>query len=399
MNSFDLKTPPENIWKRKVSVFWLILVFSLAFFLSSIFAINATYEMPVYSPSPVFVQKKKTHEPMTFEKIERPIPAPVSMSRLKAQGCVADGLLSEYNPDREEYISLINRSNCYYLHRAIETWLTPPDFETVDYVMSHITKKEVIYGMFIAEAIRTNAVYLNKDENKNFDFGKMCQEGSEDTWGEHSCQPDFGSGEYRSYLKYITREAIDLGIQSFTFGQIYFQEGAGGDKIADVVKEMREYAKKKKVNIIIGAQTGKRTDPAFVSLFDYIESGTGIDENGNLPSGPCLDRWGGCWPLLWDKTYSQNAKNVLIALDWSGMKSDDLDVFTRMDKGKRVETLRNLYNYFTSKNMGFMMPFFGVLDKENGGCHGPKKRFYSPDNLYTCQDEDVINAIMKNSRW
>lgn len=384
----------EPILMKRVSAFWLIIVLILAAFGSAFFVINAFYDNPEFI-QPVIV-KKKQKVPMAFEKIVRPIPSPVSMNRLKRQGCVADGLLSEYNPDREQYIELINRSNCYYLHRAVETWLTPPDFETIDYVMGRITKKPVVYGMFLAEALKTNADYWNKDENYLFDFKKMCQAGSENVWGEHSCKPDFGSGEYRNYLRYITQEAMDLGIQSFTFGQIYFQEGEGGDRIADIVKEMRDYAKKKKINIVIGAQTGKITNPRFISQFDYIEGGTGIDGNGNLPEGPCLDRWGGCWPLLWHENYSRSAKNVLLHLDWTGIKTDDLDIFARMDKEKRADTIKRLYNYFSAKNMGFLMPFFGVLDKENGGCYGPKKRFYSPDNLYSCQDEDAINGILAN---
>ena len=81
-------------------------------------------------------------------------------------------------------------------------------------------------------------------------------------------------------------------------------------------------------------------------------------------------------------------------LDWSGIPDDDLDIFARMNKEKRAETLKNLYQKFTAKNMGFLMPFMGVLYKENNGCYGPKKRFYSPGNEYSCQDEDVINKIM-----
>jgi hypothetical protein len=393
MQAFDFRKKQESILKRKVPIFWLVLVFVLASFLVALFLINAEYE--AIEPVQMIIPKKKPKKPMAFEKIVRPIPKPVSINRLKKQGCVVDGLLSEYNPDREQYISLINRSNCYYLHRAVETWLTPPDFDTINYVMSRITKKDVVYGIFIAEAIKTNAEYPNSQEIVNFDFKKMCQAGSENVWGEHSCKPDFGSAEYRDYLRYITRKSIDLGIQSYTFGQIYLQVGEGGNRVADVIKEMRAYAKKKKTNIVIGAQTGKITNLQFISLFDYIEGGTGIDGNGNLPSGPCLDRWGGCWPLLWDDVYSKNAKNVLLYLDWTGIKSDDLDVFARMDQGKRAETLKNLYNYFTSKNMGFLMPFFGVLDKDNSGCYGPKKRFYSPDNQYSCKDENAINGIMK----
>jgi len=393
MYNFHSEEKNNSILNQKIPTLWLVLALILASFFTSIFVINTFYE--TYETPRLATTKKPVKKPMAFEKIERPVPKPVSMERLKKQGCVADGLLSEYNPDREQYISLINRSNCYYLHRAVETWMAPPDFETIEYVMNRISKKDVVYGIFIAEALKENANYFYPDENRNFDFKKMCQAGSENIWGEHSCKADFGSGEYRAYLKYITHRAIDLGIQSFTFGQIYFQQGGGGDKIADVVKEMRAYAKKKKTNIVVGAQTGKMTNQKLISLFDYIEGGTGIDSDGNLPQGPCLDRWGGCWALLWNETYSKNAKNVLLHLDWSGIKSDDLDIFSRMDREKRAETLKNLYSYFSSKNMGFLMPFFGVLDKENGGCYGPKKRFYSPDNNYSCKDEDAINSIIK----
>lgn len=383
--------------ERKISDFYAIFFMLIAAsFTGSLLWIQTHY----YEPDTFegITYKKPSRKPMEFRKIEKLKPDPVSMKKLKSQGCVTDGLLSEYNPDREEYIDLMNRSNCYYFHRAVETWLTPPDFETIEYVMSRITKKDVVYGMFIAEAIKTNAHYIFPEEDREFDFDKMCQEGSENIWGEHSCKPDFGSGEYRNYMRYITRRAMDLGIQSFTFGQIYFQENGQRDKVIEVVKEMRAYAKKKKLNIVIGAQTGKITDSKFISMFDYIEGGVGIDGEGNLPEGPCLDRWGGCWALLWHENYSRSAKNVLLHLDWTGIKTDDLDIFARMDKETRAQTLRNVYDYFNSKNMGFLMPFFGVLDKENGGCYGPKKRFYSPDNEYSCKDEDVINFILSEKK-
>lgn len=383
--------------ERKISYFYAVFFMLItASFAGSLLWIQTHYYEP--DTFEVIIYKKPLRKPMEFRKIEKPKPDPVSIKKLKSQGCVTDGLLSEYNPDREEYIDLMNRSNCYYFHRAVETWLTPPDFETIEYVMSRITKKDVVYGMFIAEAIKTNDHYIFPEEDREFDFDKMCQEGSENIWGEHSCKPDFGSGEYRNYMRYITRRAMDLGIQSFTFGQIYFQENGRRDKVIEVVKEMRAYAKKKKLDIVIGAQTGKITDSNLISIFDYIEGGVGIDGKGNLPEGPCLDRWGGCWALLWHENYSRSAKNVLLHLDWTGIKTDDLDIFARMDKETRAKTLRNVYDYFNSKNMGFLMPFFGVLDKENGGCYGPKKRFYSPDNKYSCKDEDVINSILSGKK-
>lgn len=348
-----------------------------------------------YPEPQIVVAMKKARKPMAVSRIERPKPAPVSMERLKTQGCVTDGLLSEYNPETENFIALINRSNCYYMHRAIETWLKPPDFQTIDFEMSQITKKDVVYGMFIAEAISTKADYYYSDDyQKKFDFKAMCREGTENAWGEHSCKPDFSKKEYREYLEYTTHKAIDLGVQSFTFGQIYWQEWSGVNYTKKIIKDMRDYAKKTGIDIVIGAQTGDNTDPEYLALFDYIEGGVGLHADGSVEEGPCYDHRGGCWALLWNKTFSSKAKNVLLHLDWTGIKSDDLDTFARMDQEERARTLQDLYLKFTSQNMGFLMPYFGVLDTENGGCHGPKKRFYSPDKAYSCKDEKIISDIL-----
>ncbi|EKE25210.1 MAG: hypothetical protein ACD_5C00251G0001 [uncultured bacterium] len=326
---------------------------------------------------------------------ERSKPAPVSMERLKNQGCVADGLLSEYHPENDEFIRLINRSECYYLHRAIETWRKPPDFQTVGYVMDQIEKKEVVYGMFVAEAIDFRADYINEFTGKPFDFRTMCRKGSEHIWGEGSCKPTFGSGEYREYIKLITEKAIDAGIQSFTFGQIYMQEDPDNNRAEKIVSNMRKYAKEKGVDIVIGAQTGSITDPEYLKIFDYIEGGVGIDGEGNVENGACFSKRGGCWALLWHPEYSSKANNVLLHLDWTGIPDDDLDIFARMTREKRSETLKRLYEKFDTEKTGFLLPYFGVLYKDNGGCYGPKKRFYSPDNNYSCKDEDTINTILK----
>jgi hypothetical protein len=324
----------------------------------------------------------------------KPPPPPVDMNRLKSEGCVADGLLTEYNPDQGEFVSLINRSNCYYLHRAVETWREPPDFKVIEKNMAQIGKTDVVYGMFLAEAISTKDGYKNEETGHVFNFDKMCHDESLNDWGEHTCKPTFSSKEYRDYLKYITQKAMDLGIQSFTFGQIYMQESDKRNYAPEIVRDMRQYAKKNNFDIIIGAQTGSITDAKYLQLFDYIEGGVGIDSNGNIESGPCLSRRGSCWALLWNKAYSSKAKNVLLHLDWSGIPSDDLDIFARMSAQKRAMTLKNLHDFFKQKNMGFLMPYFGVLDKNNNGCFGPKKRFYSPSNAYFCRDENAINAIL-----
>jgi hypothetical protein len=331
----------------------------------------------------------------TPEEPLKPRPLPVSMDRVKSQGCVADGLLSEYSPENEKFVELINRSNCYYLHRAIETWLTPPNFDKAERVMNQITKKDVVYGMFIAEAINFRKDYFNLDTGQKFDFRGMCKDGSQNVvWGEGTCKPDFASKEYREYLEYITHKAINLGVQSFTFGQIYMQESGKKDYAPGIVKNIREYAKAQGVDIIIGAQTGDISDEKYLRLFDYIEGGVGINHVGQVENGPCLSTRGSCWALLWHEQFASKANNVLLHLDWTGILSDDLDIFARMDQSTRAKTLKSLYEKFAAKKTGFMMPYFGVLDIENNGCKGPKKRFYSPDNSYTCKDEDVITKIL-----
>jgi len=325
-------------------------------------------------------------------------PRPLSVQKMKTQGCVTDGFLSSYGKKyADDLVELIKRSECYYLHRALETWLVPPDFYFAKEMMQKIDRPNIVYGMFIAEALNEKAKYYNEDEERYFDFRKMCRKGSTGAWGFRTCKPSFEKEEYRSYLRYITRKAMDIGIQSFLFGQIFLQESNGPDSITpEIVKEMRDYAKEKNLQIFIGAQTNNIISENYLKIFDYIEGGVGIDSEGHIEDGPCLSKRGSCWALLWHENFASKANNVFLHLDWSGIKSDDMDIFARMDAETRAKTLENLYKYFTEKNMAILMPYFAVLDKTNNGCYGPKKSFYSPDMRYSCRDEKAINKILKS---
>ena len=326
------------------------------------------------------------------------------IEQMKKRGCIADGLLTGSGGDTNESIALIERSECEYLHRAVETWVTPPDFSLVEKNMKKFKKSSLIYGMFLAEAINTDALYYYPDEKRNFDFSVMCRDGSQGFWGEKTCKAYFGSPEYRKYLKYITRKAIDLGIQNFLFGQIYFQDNSDLSKswAEDIVKEMRKYAKSQDKEIVIGAQTNDITDQKYLLLFDYIEGGVGISDEGIIEDGPCFSRWwkkegDRCWALLWNAKFSAKGKNVFLHLDWSGLDYDDMSRFARMDQKIRVKTLKNLYQRFTAQNMGFLMPYLAVVYDKNGGCHGPAANYYSPDNKYSCKDEDALSAIFQGN--
>lgn len=329
-----------------------------------------------------------------------PLPAP-SMDILKKKGCVADGILSGYEGKLENTVNMFNRSKCKYLHRAVDTWLKPPSFSEVKKRKGMFADKNMVFGLFFAEAVDKKADYYYPAEDRPFDFDKMCRPGSDNFWGEHTCKPSFARSEYRKYIRYVTEEAVDAGIQVFLFGQIFYQENSDLARpvIKDIIQEMREYAAFKGTSILIGAQTNDITDENYLRLFDFIEGGVGISEEGTVEDGPCFSRWwkkegDWCWALLWNEKFKKRANNVILHLDWGGKIGDDMDIFARMDREKRRKTLSYLYNYFISRNDGFLLPMLAALDKENNGCHGDKKRYYSADRKYTCQDEDAINAIL-----
>lgn len=334
-----------------------------------------------------------------------PPPPPPVMERMKKQGCVADGFLSGYGGDINSSIALINRSQCYYLHRALETWLRPPDFKLARTIQDKVTKPNTVYGMFIAEAIDTKADYFYPAEQRDFDFGDMCRPGSKNFWGEHTCKPSLERSEYRKYVQYITEQAMDMGIQSFLFGQVFYQDASDRSQtvMPEVIQKMREYADFRGMSIVIGAQTNDIADEQYLRLFDYIEGGTGLHGDGEIEHGPCFSRfwekpgdW--CWALLWHSDFARKANNVFIHFDWSGKIGDDMSIFTRMDKNERSGVLHQLHRYFTAYDIGFLMPMLATLHKDNGGCRGPKKRFYSASRKYSCQDEDTINDILSRTK-
>jgi hypothetical protein len=347
---------------------------------------------------PTFALPPRIEKKIVIEEPPKIWPVP-SISKMKINGCVADGLLSGYNRTSKD-IKVAKDSNCYFFSRAIETWLDAPNFKKAQKIMDKIDKKNVFYGMFIAEAINKKENYVYYKENRKFDFGEMCKKNSKNFWGEHTCKPSFGEEEYRAYVKQITQEAMDMGIQIFLFGQIYHQEEDMDEPWAPVVlEEMRTYAKSQNMHILIGAQTNDINDPQYLKLFDFIEGGIGLHVDGVVEDGPCFSRWhngkdGWCWALLWNEKFKQNAKNVFVHLDWSGVKGDDMSTFARMSPELRHKTLHNLYHKFNSQNVGFLMPILTPLPKDNGGCHGPKKSFYSPSMKYGCKDLDAINKIL-----
>lgn len=406
MSAFFKLHPRAFIFGGLLTVIFVIIVIA--------FVQGRTAE-PVQAPTPApaaveippFVTESdpaSTDTAGTPETPRIPPPPPPDMERMKRQGCVADGLLSGYGDKTESLTKLINRSDCYYLHRAIETWLAPPDFKQAADIKSRIKKPDVVYGMFIAEAIDTTANYAYPPEQRDFDFGAMCRDGSKNFWGEHTCKPSLEKREYALYVQYITKQAIDMGVQSFLFGQVYLQDSRDTERslLPVVIHNMRGYAASRGMQIVVGAQTNEIDDPEYLQAFDYIEGGTGLHPDGSIEDGPCFSRWwkkpgDWCWALLWHPDYAKKANNVFIHLDWSGKVGDDMSTFARMSYETRVATMRKLHGFFIKKDIGFLLPFLSPLPKDNGGCYGPKERSYSPDDKFGCPDEDAFNDILKKA--
>jgi hypothetical protein len=318
---------------------------------------------------------------------------------MKTNGCVFEALLSGQSGDTDNSIAMLERSQCRYLHRAVETWITPPDFTVIQGNMAKITVGNYIYGMFLAEAISTTPTYYYPAESRNFDFSAMCESGTTGYWGANTCIPFLqnGSDEYKKYLIYVMEKAIDLGIQDFTFGQIYMTDNRQDGALDSVLTDVRQYATAHGKTIVIGAQTNDITDESYLRKFDYIENGIGEDAEGNIESGACSTAHsspGFCWALLWNSAYAPKANNVLLALDWASDNNDDMTIFSRMNHGARATFLQNMYHFFQNQNIGFLMPEVANIYYQGGGCYGAVSWYYSADNLYSCKDENQISGIL-----
>ena len=333
------------------------------------------------------------------------------MEKVKKKGCIFEGILS--SADTDGPIAMLDRSQCEYLHRSIETWAYPPDFSLIQTNLNKIHKAGIIHGMFIAEAINTTATYYYPDEGRYFNFASMCAAGTTGQWGANTCIPSFKTAEYRKYVGYITKKAIDMGIVDFGFGQIYLMENTGershltSSYAPQIVLEMRQYARSKGKTIIVGAQSNDISDEAYLRNFDYIWGGVGEDISGNIETGTCSSKFSGCWALLWHDYWASKANDVLIHFDWYSYCDDDMNVFTRMTTAVKEQFLREKYNYFVNtKGMSFIMPFMGTpLDGncrspchcEATACFGQNAWSYSADPQYSCRDEDIMNYVLSGA--
>jgi parallel beta-helix repeat protein len=352
----------------------------------------------------------------------------------KTNGCLWSGLLNgagdDYNVQShfdDEFIPMLVRSRCLFLSRSVETWAKPPDFAKIRANIQRIkaaSGKDYIYEMMIAEAIPATYKSEFGSEYSQFDFSAMCADQQPVDYGRpQNCIPSLDKPEYRRYLEYVTQQAIDSGIRSFLFGQVYFQDPNWNTQplIRQVIQPMRDYAAGKGTVIVIGAQTNHIITPSYLQNFDYILGGVFFDDSGSINfDSQCKNNtapnsngnpWWDCAAHLWHDTYRNSANNVLITLDHESILDDDIHRFARLSKTDRAALLSQLYSYMQSKNVGFIMPFLVNLSSNLRGneCYGLYPWIYSAANsggseksdlnprAYSCQDESAINSILPSA--
>lgn len=327
-------------------------------------------------------------------------------SDIKNHGCIWSGLVDvgDYftaEPNFNEYVSLLKRSGCKYLHRTVETWTHPPDFTKIQNNIQRIrqvTGKEYIYEMMIAEAISTNTVYFYPDENRNFNFSAMCRDGLADNyWGPNTCRPSFYQQEYRKYISYITRRGLESGISVFMFGEIPHQDDKWWTTPKppitgiEIAASMRNIATSLNKPIIVGAQivpaglNEEQVSLNYVSAFDYIL--TGLDPiaiGAPLPYGPNV---------------KNAAKMILLMPDWDNTINDGPHQFTRLSRILRAQFIQDISSRTKNTRYGFIMPFRMPLAGPRQGteCSGPNEFTYSSSNQYGCKDEDFLNIALLQS--
>lgn len=367
--------------------------------------------------------------------ISQPKAASVLIEELKTNGCMWAGLVDAH-PDIHLpselpiQINTLKRSNCKHLFRAIDTWDHAPNFVSIRNTIRSIreqTGRDFIYNMSIGEHINPSVMgtytYLENGVEKTFNFQDMC---STVLPGNTSgCIPSFRQPEYLRYVKYIMRQAIDIGVHEFIFGNINKQEDINTTMDSstvfvapEILQEIRAYAASKNVSILIGMQGVITFPSSYVSLFDFVVAPLYQYTDGSFGDEACSARNRDfadndennpnliyCSGIAWwnNAMYLAKANNVIVELDWFSATYDDVHIFTRMNDATKTKLLTDAYGYFKnhqSGKLGFLMPFMMPIGGQSLGdeCYGPHPYSYAASQEYThsraCKDEDIISSIL-----
>jgi len=326
---------------------------------------------------------------------------------IRKHGCVFDGLIwnsrsaggnvNSSLPDEQDYLRMLRDSDCVFLDRAIETWVAPPDFATIRANMRAAEQAAgrggFKYGMFIAEDIPCTGTYRDPVSREELDFSKMNV--GLYAGGGGGCAPSFEKEEYRKYIRAITRQGMDAGVQVFTFGALDDQDTNWRDSPRGpaIFEQIRADAAAAGKRVAIGGQT-RRICPAtglaqsedscpYLASLDYLYAPMLLDGARGSFANTMNNSW---WD--WNNPFVTAQVKVVVDLDWWG-PGDDVHTYAKMDQAAREAFIRQATAYLQSAGSGFLLPYASPqpsADRESGECGGPRDVF-SPSNSYTCADE------------
>ena len=354
---------------------------------------------------------------------------------MKAAGCSWNGMTwpgPQYTliPNYAENLAELNRSNCQYLSRSIEGWgmyLDGNAFNAIEQnmaMMFQATKKKVINGFNLPEAIPLNGTFYDPYTNQNLNYSDMC---GPTTYFPGFCTPSFYQPAYREYLRAVTRHAMQIGIQDFTFGNMGYQDElcltnpdgsiqCRTNSIAyQVFDEMRAYAHSIGLEITIGGQYDDELTVQNVkvnlSSWDYSYSATLENADGSFTqdcSGtassiqPTLQQAGGAGSCAnpwydWNNPVITSQTYVLVHLDWWDPTNDDITRFSELPQSRRNNFITTFYSFLKSINAGFSMPVEqsgGNSPACNAGLASDGAPIFQADVNYACNVEAAVNAAI-----
>ena len=326
---------------------------------------------------------------------------------MKAHGCTWQQLVGDFSGqiDHGDAVSMLGRSNCVYLNRSLETWAHPLDANRLAQSQSDIqniktaTGKNYIFGMFVAESVQSSGLIFDPDENRYLDFSKMC---SPYLSGPASgqCYPNVDLPDYRSYVRYMTRHAMDLGVQDFIFGSVDQQDTLNfqsGSTFMQIFDEIRAYAKATGKEVTIGAQFNHGPNNSTLGInmnyWDYEFAAVWPSADGGLDNEP-----GNTW-YEWNKPEVTSQTDVLVNLDWWG-PNDMISTYAGWDKVKRGNFAMIAYNTLRGRGQGYLMSYISPVNNQTSTCMGSGAMWYTASNNSPCQDEDYLNSLLTgNTLW
>jgi hypothetical protein len=267
----------------------------------------------------------------------------------------------------DNYVGLLDRSNCLYVNRAYESYGAVPDFAAISANIAHlhaISSREYILGMNVAEVVPLKGPsYYNPFEGRNFSFKAMCKIAPADTAA--SCGASFNNLEYREYVQTIVQQAIDVGFQVFVFGNVGYTDGdvtVATSQLVPILSALRSFGNARGISTAYVAQFPSPSGTFdYLDQFDIIQGAIYMNADGTIPTSFDFNNKDPSQPIpgrLWLQPTWFDTSRMVIEYDWFGNLADDTTELAALAKqnGTVDSIVTSHYSFFKNMNIGLWLP-------------------------------------------